>query len=113
MRKVAVPLDREISPKRRRSKVLQLAVVVVLGLLLAIPGVEGAAVCIGKWREVLGTNTEVRTPILDSISAELQAAHDSMSNWIHPHFQRLPWNPSYVLPIAAVVTVLGMGMLKR
>jgi len=90
-----------------------MACIVVLGLLLAVPVEEGVSLCIGQWRQVMGTETEVRTPILDSVGDGLQAAHQSMSNWLSPQFQRVPWNPAYVLPIAAVVTVLGMIMLRR
>jgi hypothetical protein len=113
MRKISDPTVHEISPERASSKAWRIASLVVLGLLLAMPLEEGASLCIGQWRQVMGTNTEIRTPILDSVTEWVQSAHQSTWNWLSPQFQRLPWNPSYVLPIAAVVTVLGMFMLRR
>jgi hypothetical protein len=113
MRKLQETVARKDRPEGLGAKVRRIAWLVLLGLLLAMPAAEGVSICIGQWRTVMGINTEVRTPILNRISDELEVAHESMRNWFKPHFQRLPWSPTYVLPIAAVVTVLGMMMLRR
>jgi hypothetical protein len=113
MRKVPDALSDEPIPDRRNSRRQRIGLFVLIALLLALPVAEGSALCIGKWREVMGTNNEVRTPTLDKIGEHLGEAHESMGQWLGSHFQHIPWNPSYVLPIAAVVTLMGIAMLKR
>jgi len=112
MHKFPIPIADDIIPERRRSKGLRTASIVLLGLVLAAPVEEGVSLCIGQWREVMGTNNEVRTPILDSVHDGLQDAHQSVWNCITPQFQRVPWSPRVVLTVAAVVVVLGIVMLK-
>jgi len=112
MHKFPIPIADQISPERRRSKVLRTASIVLLGLVLAAPVQEGVSLCIGQWRQVLGTNTEVRTPILDSVHDGLQDAHQSVWSSVSAQFERVPWAPRFVLTVAAVVVVLGIVMLK-
>jgi hypothetical protein len=113
MRKYSDSTDHDASPEDRRPKARLRNYLIVLGLLFAMPAVEGVSICIGQWREVMGINNKVHTPILDSVTTEVQETHQSFRNWLGSHFQRLPWSPTYVLPIAAVVTFLGVAMLRR
>jgi len=113
MRKNPIYNAQNIRPERRGSKVIRFACLVAVGLLLAAPLAEGVSLCIGQWCEVMGKNTEVRTPVLDSVNDHIQATHESIGMWVSEQFQRVPWDPGFVLPIAVVVVVLGILMLKR
>jgi hypothetical protein len=112
MQKLSNPLAHEISPTKRGSRVLRIASILVLGIGLAALIQETAAICHGQWCQLLGSDAEVRTPILDSVQEGVQTAHSSFWNAISPYFQSLPWSPSVVLPVAVVVVVVGMVMLK-
>ncbi|MFI5461006.1 MAG: hypothetical protein ACHRXM_36825 [Isosphaerales bacterium] len=112
MYKFPIAIAHDIRPERRSSKALRTATVVLLGLVLAAPVQEGVSLCIGQWREVMGTSTEVRTPILDSVHDRLQDAHQSVANSISNQFQTVPWAPSLVLTVAAVVVAVGVVILK-
>jgi len=112
MHKFPIPIAHDMSGHRPAPKLMRMTFIVLLGLALAPPVEEGGSLCVGQWCEVMGQNTEVRTPILDSAQEGLQFAHRALWSWMSPQFQRLPWNPSYVLPIAAVVMALGMMMLR-
>src|SRR5262245_34698778 len=111
MHKFPLPLGHDIRPEPRRSKIVRIAFILVLGLGLAPPLEEAASICVANWFQLIGTNTEVRTPILDAVHDGLDTAHESVCSWMSPQFHRLPWNPSFVLPIAAGIMVLGMLMM--
>jgi len=100
-------------PEGLRSKLIRSACLVAVGLVLAVPIKEVVSLSIGQWCEVMGKNTEVRTPVLDSVNDGVQSTHQSVGTWMSEQFQRVPWDPGLVLPIAAVVMVLGILMLKR
>jgi hypothetical protein len=112
MHKFPLSLAHEVGTRTPRPTLVRIAFIVFLGLVLAPPIEEGAAVCLGQWYEVMGENTEVPTPIFDAAQEGLQVVHREMSDWVSPQFHRLPWNPSFVLPLAAGVTALAMMMLK-
>lgn len=113
MPKIPITIEPTVLPERRRSKLTRLACIIAVGLVLAVPITEAASLFIGQWYEVMGTNTEVRTPVLDSVNDGLQSTQQSFSSWMSDQFRRVPWDPAIVLPIAAVVMVVGILMLKK
>jgi hypothetical protein len=112
MLKLPIPIAHEISPEHHRSKVLWAAFIVAACVVLAGPGMEVASLCYGQWCQILDKDSDTRTPILDSVQDGVQTAHQSVWSWISPYFERVPWHPSVVLPIAAVVTLLGIMLMK-
>jgi len=86
--------------------------IVVLGLCLAPLIAEGALICHAQWSQVLGRNTDARTPVLDSLHDGVEAGHQSVWGFISSYFQRVPWSHELVLAMGAIVVVVGMLMLK-
>src|SRR5436190_6756673 len=112
MSKKTIPLAPDLKPERRRSKLLPIASILVLAPLLAPLVVEAVAVCYAQWSEVMGTSARVRTPIMDSIEERIQSVREDLWCAVSSRFQRVPWNPKIVLPIAAVIMALAMMMLR-
>jgi hypothetical protein len=83
-----------------------------MGLCLAPLVAEGASICLSQWREVLGQNAEVKTPILDAVADGAQETRRSMWESIDFYFHHLPWDPRIVLSVGAIVMLVGMVMLK-
>ena len=71
-----------------------------------------AAICHAQWCQVLGTNVEASTPLLDSLHQGVDSGHRSFWDAITPCFQRVPWSPKLVLLIGVILMMLGMLMLK-
>jgi hypothetical protein len=112
MHKFPIPIAHDISPARHGSNALRTTCIIALGFVLAGPIEEAGAVCVGQWCQLMGTNIEIRTPILDLVNDNLETANSSVWSWLSPQFHRLPWKPSYVLPVAAVIMVVGTLMLR-
>ena len=112
MVKNPITLAPDLRPDRRTSKVLPIAAIFVLAPLLAPMILEAASLCHAQWSAALGNPARVRTPILDSIEEEIESVRDDLWSAISARFQRVPWNPKIVLPIAAVIMAVGMAMLR-
>jgi hypothetical protein len=114
MPKVPIAISHELPPEHRKSKVLAVAGILCLCLLLTPVIMEGATVCFAQWREILGGRAaSAGTPLLDSIQDSVRASCDDIWGCVAPVFQRVPWSPKAVLPIAAVIMFCAMMMLKR
>jgi hypothetical protein len=113
MPKLPIPIAHDMSSESRTTKIIRAALFVVVGVILAGPAVEVASMCYGQWCQILDKDSDdTQTPILDSVQDGVQSAHQSAWAWIAPYFQRVPWSPSLVLPIAAVVTLVGIMLMK-
>jgi hypothetical protein len=113
MHRFPIPLAYETTGERPKSRFPRTIGVVVLAVVLAPLLVEGAVLCYGQWCEVMGNSNRVRTPLLDSVQENVQSANSSIWETVTHQFQRVPWNPKVVLPIAAVIMALAMAMLRR
>jgi hypothetical protein len=113
MSKNSIMLAPDLRPQRPGTRLLPSAVICLLAALLVPLLMEGVVLCYSRWCEVLGTSVDVRTPVLDSIGDHLQDAREAVWNTVAPQFQKVPWNPKVVLPIAAVIMALAMMMLRR
>ena len=112
MVKNPITLAPDLRPDRRTSKVLPIASIFVLAPLLAPLILEAAALCHAQWYAAFGAPERVRTPILDSIAEGIESVRDDLWSAISARFQRVPWNPKVVLPIAAVIMAVAMKMLR-
>jgi|SRR5262245_58699525 hypothetical protein len=113
MRKQAWQIGDAIEEERRRSKLPTIFFVLFLvGGLVPIV-VEGGAICLANWKEVMGVSSDVRTPVIDSVHDNLQSFSDTFWYQITPYFRRLPWDPKMVLPAAAIIMAVAMFMLRR
>jgi hypothetical protein len=112
MSKKTITLAPDLKPDRRKSRLLPIACIFVLASLMAPLVMEAVAVCYSQWSEVMGTSARVRTPIMDSIEERIQSVREDLWYAVSSRFQRVPWNPKVVLPIAAVIMALAMVMLR-
>jgi hypothetical protein len=113
MRKLAHQLGADIQsePRKRRWPLVLMILFLLIGL--APLAMEGAALCLGKWKEFMGASTNVPTPVLDQVSDSLHDMHTAFWLCITPFFRGLPWDPMIVLPAATIIMALAMFMLRR
>ena len=111
MPKNPITLAPDLRPDRRR-KVLPIVSLFVLAALIVPLFLEVAGLCYAQWCAALGTSAQARTPILDSIQEGIETVRDDLGSVLSARFQRVPWNPKVVLPVAAVITAVAMVMLR-
>jgi hypothetical protein len=111
MPKNPITLAPDLRPDRRR-KALPIVSIFVLAPLIAPLVMEAAALCYAQWCTALGTQAEVRTPIIDSIQEGIESVRDDLWSVLSARFQRVPWSPKVVLPVAAVIMAVAMVMLR-
>lgn len=113
MRKLAFQLGDDVQEARPRSRVPG----ILLGLLLVVGlgplALEGGAICLGHWRDYMGVNGQVKTPVLDQLQEVMQSTNESLWLEASPYLRRLPWDPKMVLPAATIVMAMAMFMLRR
>ena len=112
MSKQVITLAPDVSPDRPRRKALPIISLVVTAPLLVPIFFDAVALCYGQWREMLGTPIEVRTPTFDAIAERVATVREDLRYHVSSRFQRVPWNPRVVLPIAVAVMLLAMVMLR-
>jgi hypothetical protein len=112
MAKTFITLAPDLKPDRPRRKVLPILSLFIVASLLAPIIIEGAALCCGQWREMLGSPTEVRTPTLDAIGEQIGAIGEDLGYHLSSRFHRVPWNPRVVLAVALAVMFLAIVMLR-
>ena len=112
MVKNPITLAPDIRPDRPRRKVLPIISIFVVAPLLVPIIMDVLALGYGQWCEMLGIPASVRTPTLDMIGERIGAIRDECWYHISSRFQRVPWNPRVVLPIAVAVMVVAMVMLR-
>jgi hypothetical protein len=114
MRKLSYRLSDDLiegAPRRSRWPRVFLVVLLVAGLgPLAL---EGAAISIGHWKQVLGVSADVRTPTLDRVGESLQDLSDTLWSQVTPIFSSLPWEPKVIVPATVIVMGLAMMLLRR
>jgi hypothetical protein len=113
MFKTSIMLADEIEPPRSQPMRPRRIFLIALGLFLVPLAVETAAICYSQWCEVLGRASELRTPIIDSITQGLGDAHDSLADCVGPRWHAAIRNPSIALPVSSVLVVLAIAMLRR
>jgi hypothetical protein len=113
MRKLAFQLGPDIQEEKRRSRLPLVFVALLLLIGLGPLALEGGAICLAKWKEVMGVSANVRTPVLDELQERLHDLSDTFWLQVTPWFRRLPWEPKMVLPAAAIVMAAAMLLLRR
>jgi hypothetical protein len=113
MRKLAMLVGHDVHAEHRKSKVPLCLFIFFLTTGLLPLAIEGASICLSNWKEVMGINSKVRTPVLDNLQVNLDNMKDLFWDQITPFFRRVPWDPKMVLPAAGVVMAVAMLMLRR
>jgi hypothetical protein len=112
MVKNPIPLAPDLCREPRRRKWIPIISVFVVAPLMAPLVKDLVTLCYGQWRTMLGTPVEVRTPTLDAIGERVEAVRYECWYHVSSRFQRVPWNPGIVLPIAVAIMALAMIMLR-
>ena len=113
MFKQAIPIAYEIKPTRSHSTLSRIMSIVAAAVFLVPLATEGTLVCYAQWCELMGKSTAVRTPFTDSLGSGLENARDRLAESVAPALQRVVRDPAVALPVAAVLLVLAMAMLRR
>jgi hypothetical protein len=113
MRKLTVRMDDMIPDARPRPRWPGVLLVSFLVLGLTPLALDGAAICLGNWKEVLGVSSDLRTPTLDRVSESLHDLSDSLWGQVTPIFRALPWEPKLIVPATVIVMGLAMMLLRR
>jgi hypothetical protein len=112
MSKQTITLAPDLRPDRPRQRLLPILLLSIAAVLLAPIVIDAVALCYGQWGEVLGTPTAVQTPTLDAIGEQVAEIREDVRYHILTRFHRVPWDPRVVLPVAVVVMLLGIVMLR-
>jgi hypothetical protein len=99
--------------EKPRSRWPSIIALLVLGMGLTPIALDAGAWCIGRWKELLGIHADVRTPTLDAIQDALRDTNDELARSVSSYFRYLPWDPSTVLVVAAIVMGASILMLRR
>jgi hypothetical protein len=113
MFKQSIPIAYEVKPTRSRSTMIWIMSILAAGVFLVPVAAEATVVCYAQWCEIMGTTTNVQTPIIDWIGSGLQKAHDLVGEHVGPTFQHTVRDPTVALPVALVLIVVAMAMLRR
>ena len=113
MFKQAIPIAYEVKPMRSRSILPWIIAIVAAGVFLVPLATEAGALCFAQWCELMGKSIDVRTPLIDSMTSGLQNACDLLAESVGPTIQRTIHDPTVALPVASVLLVLAMAMLRR
>jgi hypothetical protein len=113
MAKSPIPIAYEIPPARPKSSRSHIGVMLILAIIIVPIVVEGAALCYGQWCSITGRSTRVSTPIIDTVSSVFRDTKDTFEDLLSPSFTRVFREPGVAIPIALVLIVCGMMLLRR
>jgi hypothetical protein len=113
MFKHSIPIAYEVKPPHSRSTLTWIISILAASVFLVPVAAEGAALCYAQWCEIMGKTTKVQTPIIDWIGSGLEKARDLLGEHVGPTFQSTVRDPSVALPVALVLIVVAMTMLRR
>ena len=114
MFKQAIPIAYEIKPTRSNSTLSWIISIILAAIFLVPLATEGTAICYAQWCELMGKSTAVQTPFIDSMGSGLENARDLLAERACQSCPcRVVRDPTVALPVAAVLLVLAMAMLRR
>jgi hypothetical protein len=113
MFKQAIPIAYEIKPTRSNSTLSWIISIILAAIFLVPLATEGMVICYAQWCELMGKSTAVQTPFIDSMGSGLEIARDLLAERVAPALQRVVRDPTVALPVATVLLVLAMAMLRR
>ena len=113
MAKSPIPIAYEIRPARPKSSRSHIGAILILAIIIVPIVVEGAALCYGQWRSITGRSTRVSTPIIDTVSSVFHDTSYAFENLLSPSVARVFREPGMAIPVALVLIVCGMLLLKR
>ena len=98
-------------PERRRVPWLGLLVV---ALAVGSPVLfEGGRIVVARWQGMLGTHTEVPTPVLNTLSGLWWTAGDELKYRAPSLLHTGHWSPAMAVPAVIAMALFGSLFLRR
>ena len=92
---------------------LRIVLTVAVGLLLSPIIYESALICASRWKGMVGTSSELRTPVLDALTTQVVAAALTVATTGRAVLGKLPMGPAWVIGYAFGVAAVCSGFLRR
>jgi hypothetical protein len=113
MAKNFIPIAYDIHAARPKSSRWRIGAIFVLAVIIVPVVVESAALCYGQWCSITGRSTRVSTPIIDTVSSVFHDTRDAFEDLLSPSVTRVFREPGMAIPVALVLIVCGMMLLRR
>jgi hypothetical protein len=96
-----------------RERNLRTGLAFLICVMLSAPLLyEGTLMCYGHWMEALGRPVDVRTPMLDRISDQIETARSDSSRAMNSYFAHAAVDPKALFVVGMVILVLAGLMLR-
>jgi hypothetical protein len=113
MAKSPISIAYDIPPARPRSSRWRIGTIFILAIVIVPLVVEGAALCYGQWCSITGSSTRVSTPVMDMVLNAFLETKYVLEDLLSPSFKRVFREPRVAIPVALVLIVCGMMLLRR
>jgi hypothetical protein len=113
MAKTPISIAYEIPPARPKSRRWRIGTIFLLAAIIVPLVVEGAALSYGQWCSITGSSTRVSTPVMDTVANAFHETKSALEDLFSPSFTRVFREPAVALPVALVLIVCGMMLLRR
>ena len=100
-------------PRSPKSSRWRIGAIFVLAVVIVPLVVEGAMLTYGQWCSIMGRTTRVSTPVMDMVSNAFYETKDVVEEHFSPSFARVFSEPGMAIPVALVLIVCGMVLLRR
>jgi hypothetical protein len=113
MAKSSISIAYDIPDARRRPKPWRIGAILVLAVITVPLVVEGGALCYGQWCSITGSSVRVSTPVMDAFSNAFHETKGALEDLLAPSVSRAFTEPAVAIPVALVLIVCGMMLLRR
>lgn len=113
MAKYSIPIAYDIPAGRPKSSRWRIGTICTLVVIIVPFAVESAALCYGQWRSITGSSTHVSTPVMDTFSNAFLETKYVFEDHFMASFARVFREPAVAIPVALVLIVCGMMLLRR
>jgi hypothetical protein len=113
MAKNPIPIAFDDITSRPKSSPWRIGTICVLAIIIVPIVVEGAALSYGQWCSITGRSNRVSTPIMDTVSNAFHETRSVVDDVFSPSFARVFREPGVAIPVALVLIVIGMTLMRR
>lgn len=85
----------------------------LVSLIVSPLAFEGAKVCVARWRSMLGTHSEVETPIWNNVVAAYRSASDEWYYRVGRGIEPGQWSAGMAVPAVIVVAIASTFFLRN
>jgi hypothetical protein len=112
MAKYNAVLREQIQPVRRPSRAPRFIFFVLLVILSPV-AYECGLLCYARWKLILGSYFEPRTPVLDYLSEYWRVFNVGLDGYSRLAFNAGPWKPGIAVPGFIFCSVVGTLFLRK